>query len=272
MAYILCQQCGQKIQGFLGLASCPNCNGLISSSASPRETSSSASAQQHSGRSLAALQSALSEAQQVREQCYLLGKDREGQAADEMCGMLAALVWTLQAQQAQREALTTRELPSGWDSRATADWQWEGQGGYREGDQIRMPNGQILLIRKENTVYWCEQTREMVMEDYSDSGKGFSYRNQAMPWDEVKTRLERGGEIKQKASIAAPKQASKSPSSFFLHITQPPCFAHGIGGRSYSQICSSADGKGSAPDLSGLEGALSSLQASEKWRTGHGEP
>lgn len=218
---ITCPLCGQKTRDTYGADMlCQSCNALQASWQQRRGISASASAPPRSGRSLAALQSALSEAQQVREECCSLGKDRKAQAAHEMFEMLAKLIWTLRAEQAQREALQVRELPSGRESRATADWSWE--------EGVTPQFGRTYYVDYEARV------------------------------------------MREKPRMPATPPAPRS--SFFLHITQPPCFAHGIGGRSYSQICSKETANDATLNLSGLADALESLQASEKWRLGLGEP
>lgn len=215
-----CHLCGQKIRGMFARSTlCQNCIASQQSLQAPHATSSSASAEQPSGRSLEVLQSALSEARLVREACLRAGRDEEASAASEIVTMLEALIWQQNAERTQQEALAARALPRGTSSRSTADWEWEAG--------VTPQLGQMYFV------------------DY-----------------DART-------IREKPSRAP----SRAPaSSFSLRITQPPCFDHGIGGRSYSQICSSVDGNELTRTLSDLADACSFLQASERWRLGLERP
>jgi hypothetical protein len=182
---------------------------------------------------------------------------------------LARAQWEESAETAQREALGARASPRGELSRYTAEWDW--------GEETGTILPEQALGRQ---VYWCTLTLEMVLEPYTRM-EGVDYANVAISWDEVGRKLEKGAGIKLKASTAKKKasvQYRKPPqlptprSNFSLLITPLPCFEHGIGELSYSQICSRPQGSEETARFEGLAVALSSLQASERWKAGLGEP
>ena len=220
-----CPRCGRKIPATcVQNTLCPNCEGWQRSSQQLPATSSSASAPPRSGASLVALQSALSEARRVREECYRQGKLEAAKTADEIIEMLQQVIWQEQAMQTQREALEPHPLPQNVRSNRTEDWQWGGQ------VRIRCADGSTEMI--------------MIGQGSAKGGQQQDYSQQ----------------------LPSPR------SNFSLLITPLPSFEHGIGGRSYSQICSKHGESESPHNWSVLSAELSSLRASEKWRLGQGEP